>query len=180
LPAAQDEDMRLPWLVRARPYLIILPALLLLIGILYPFVMGVFYSFTAYNFKVPNSQFEFVGLRNYVRMFTDDDFLYSTYITLAYAFISTGVELILGLVVAMLLNRDSRWQNSDAHAHLPDDDRAGHRHAGLEDDDAAERGHPQSHPEFFGLPACSGPPCQKPRSSRWRWWISGCSRPLPR
>lgn len=108
LPAAQDEEMRLPWLVRARPYLIILPALLLLIGILYPFVMGVYYSFTAFNFKVPGSQFEFVGLRNYVRMFTDEDFLYSTYITLAYAFISTGVELILGLAVAMLLNRDSR------------------------------------------------------------------------
>ncbi len=107
-PAPQDEEMRLPWLVRARPYLIILPALLLLIGILYPFVMGVFYSFTAFNFKVPNSQFEFVGLRNYVRMFTDDDFLYSTYITLAYATLSTGVELTLGLVVAMLLNRDSR------------------------------------------------------------------------
>ena len=103
---ARDEDVRLPWLVRARPYLIILPALLLLIGILYPFVMGVYYSFTAFNFKVPDSQYNFVGLRNYVRMFTDGDFLYSTYITLAYAILTTGVELLLGLVVAMLLNRD--------------------------------------------------------------------------
>ena len=105
---ATDEDIRLPWLVRARPYLIILPAMLLLIGILYPFVVGVYYSFTAFNFKVPDSQFNFVGLRNYVRMFTDEDFLYSTYITLAYAVITTGVELFLGLIVAMLLNRDSR------------------------------------------------------------------------
>lgn len=104
----KEEDMRLPWLVRARPYLIILPALLLLIGILYPFVLGVYYSFTAYNFKVPDSQYNFVGLRNYVRMFTDPDFPYSTYITLAYAVLTTGVELGLGLVVAMLLNRDSR------------------------------------------------------------------------
>src|SRR5690606_671171 len=104
----KDEDMRLPWLVRARPYLIILPAMLLLIGILYPFVVGVYYSFTAFNFKVPDSQFNFVGFRNYVRMFTDEDFLYSTYITLAYAVITTGVELFLGLIVAMLLNRDSR------------------------------------------------------------------------
>ncbi|MFO7633778.1 MAG: sugar ABC transporter permease [Caldilinea sp.] len=103
----KEEDMRLPWLVRARPYLILLPALLLLIGILYPFLMGVFYSFTAFNFKVPNSQFDFVGLRNYVRMFTDEGFLYSTYITLAYAVLTTGVELTLGLLVAMLLNRDS-------------------------------------------------------------------------
>lgn len=106
--SAQPEEMRFPWLVRARPYLILLPALLLLIGILYPFLLGVYYSFTAFNFKVPDSQFNFVGLRNYARMVTDGDFLYSTYITLAYAVVSTAVELGLGLLVAMLLNRESR------------------------------------------------------------------------
>ena len=106
--SAQAEEMRFPRLVRARPYLILLPALLLLIGILYPFLLGVYYSFTAFNFKVPDSQFNFVGLRNYVRMVTDGDFLYSTYITLAYAVVSTAIELGLGLLVAMLLNRESR------------------------------------------------------------------------
>jgi multiple sugar transport system permease protein len=106
--SAQPEKMHFPWLVRARPYLILLPALLLLIGILYPFLLGVYYSFTAFNFKVPDSQFNFVGLRNYARMVTDGDFLYSTYITLAYAVVSTAVELGLGLLVAMLLNRESR------------------------------------------------------------------------
>jgi multiple sugar transport system permease protein len=70
--------------------------------------LGVYYSFTAFNFKVPDSQFNFVGLRNYVRMVTDGDFLYSTYITLAYAVVSTAIELGLGLLVAMLLNRESR------------------------------------------------------------------------
>ncbi|MFM7584772.1 MAG: carbohydrate ABC transporter permease [Caldilinea sp.] len=106
--SAQPEEMRFPWLVRARPYLILLPALLLLIGILYPFLLGVYYSFTAFNFKVPDSQFNFFGLRNYARMVTDGDFLYSTYITLAYAVVSTAIELGLGLLVAMLLNRESR------------------------------------------------------------------------
>jgi len=103
-----EADIRPPWIVRARPYLIILPALLLLIGILYPFVLGVWYSFTAYNFKVPGSQYNFVGLRNYIRMFTDEDFLYSTYITFAYAILTTGTELLLGLTVALFLNRESR------------------------------------------------------------------------
>lgn len=103
-----EVDLRPPWSVRARPYLIILPALLLLIGILYPFVMGVYYSFTAYSFKLPGSQYNFVGFRNYVRMFTDEDFLYSTYITFAYAFLTTGTELLLGMLVALFLNRDSR------------------------------------------------------------------------
>jgi multiple sugar transport system permease protein len=103
-----EADIRPPWIVRARPYLIILPAMLLLIGILYPFVLGVWYSFTAYNFKNPGSQYNFVGLRNYVRMITDGDFLYSTYITFAYAILTTGVELVLGLAVALFLNRESR------------------------------------------------------------------------
>jgi multiple sugar transport system permease protein len=41
-------------------------------------------------------------------MLTDADFLYSTGVTLAYAVLTTGVELTLGLMVAMLLNRESR------------------------------------------------------------------------
>ncbi len=41
-------------------------------------------------------------------MITHVDFLYSTYITLAYALLTTGIEVGLGLVIAMLLNRESR------------------------------------------------------------------------
>jgi multiple sugar transport system permease protein len=89
-----------------RPFLIALPALLVLIGILYPFVMGVAYSFTAYVFTRPST--DFVGLRQYQRMVEDSNFWYSTFVTLAYAFSATGAQLLLGLVVAMLLNRESR------------------------------------------------------------------------
>jgi multiple sugar transport system permease protein len=103
-----NEDVKPPLSVRMRPYLIALPALLVLIGILYPFVLGVYYSMTAYTLNRPGSQQVFVGLRNYWRMISDPDFLYSTYITLAYALFATGIELGLGLVVAMLLNRESR------------------------------------------------------------------------
>jgi multiple sugar transport system permease protein len=104
-----EEDIRPPLSVRMRPWLIALPALLVLIGILYPFLTAIYYSFTAYTLNRPGSVNTFVGLRNYVRMITDPDFLYSTYITLAYALFATGVELTLGLIVAMLLNRESRW-----------------------------------------------------------------------
>lgn len=103
-----EENIRPPFMVRARPWLIALPALLVLIGILYPFVTAIYYSMTAYTLNRPGSVDNFVWFRNYVRMFTDEDFLYSTYITFAYALFSTGVELSLGLVVAMLLNRDSK------------------------------------------------------------------------
>lgn len=103
-----EETIRPPLSVRMRPWLIALPALLVLIGILYPFFTAVYYSLTAYQLNRPGSVNTFVGLRNYWRMITNADFLYSTYITLAYALLATGVELSLGLVIAMLLNRESR------------------------------------------------------------------------
>ncbi len=108
LPAAPGEIVPPPLSVRIRPYLIALPALLVLVGILYPFLTAIYYSLTAYTLNRPGSQDVFVGLRNYWRMVTDADFLYGTYITLAYALFSTGIELGLGLVIAMLLNRESR------------------------------------------------------------------------
>lgn len=106
--AAPPVDIKPALSVRMRPYLIALPALLVLIGILYPFLTAIYYSLTAYTLNRPGSVNTFVGLRNYTRMFTDPDFFYSTYITFAYALLSTGVELGLGLVIAMLLNRESR------------------------------------------------------------------------
>lgn len=102
-----EDQLKPPLLVRLRPYLIALPALLVLVGILYPFATAIYYSLTAYALNRPGSVEQFVGLRNYVRMTQMSGFVHSTYITLAYAFLATGVELALGIVIAMLLNRDS-------------------------------------------------------------------------
>ena len=107
--STNEENLRPPMMVRIRPWLIAMPALIVLIGILYPFLTAIYYSLTAYTLNRPGSLDQFVGLRNYWRMFTDDDFLYSTYITFAYALLTTGVELVLGLIVALLLNRESRF-----------------------------------------------------------------------
>ncbi len=90
-----------------RPWLIALPALLVLIGIIYPFLTAIYYSLTGYVLTRPASVNSFVWFRNYIRMFSDDEFLHGTYITFAYALLTTGIELTLGLVVAMLLNRSS-------------------------------------------------------------------------
>ncbi|MBP8972393.1 MAG: sugar ABC transporter permease [Anaerolineae bacterium] len=103
----QQTRAQLPFLVRARPYLILLPALLILVGILIPFGMGVYYSLTAYALNRPGSLDNFVGLRNYDRMIHSSGFMNSTTITLKYALSATTVELLLGLGIAMLLNRDT-------------------------------------------------------------------------
>jgi len=108
MAADEEQVIKPPWWVRNRPYLIAAPALLVLIGILYPFLTAVYYSLTNYALNRPGSVNQFVFLRNYERMITDPEFIKGTIVTFAYAVLSTGVELTLGLVIAMLLNRESR------------------------------------------------------------------------
>ena len=51
-----------PMNLRLRPWLIILPTLVVTLGILYPFYQAVFYSLTDYSLKKP--VWHFVGLKN--------------------------------------------------------------------------------------------------------------------
>ena len=90
----------------ARPYLLVLPALLLTIGILYPFVQGVIYSLQ--NFKATRPNPEFIGLGNYERILTDDKFWHSAWVTAQFAVAATVVETLLGVAVALLLARSTR------------------------------------------------------------------------
>jgi multiple sugar transport system permease protein len=84
-----------------RPYLLVLPSLLLTIGILYPFGLGLFYTFFNYAAATPNP--DFVGLQNYVAIFTSAEFWQSAWVTLRYAVSTTVVETLLGVGVALLL-----------------------------------------------------------------------------
>ena len=102
---ADVERLRPSRLERLKPYLIILPALLLTVGILIPFGTGVFWSFTNYNLMRPN--FQFTGLRNYTQMFQSEQFWNSIRVSGTYVLFAVGVELGLGLAIGLLLNRDN-------------------------------------------------------------------------
>ena len=88
-----------------RPYLLVLPSLLLTIGILYPFGLGLFYTFFDYAATTP--QPDFIGLQNYVGILTRSDFWQSASVTLRYAVGATLVETVLGVGIALLLYRGS-------------------------------------------------------------------------
>ena len=47
----KDGYLKRPFWERAKPYFVIAPALLLIIGILYPFGMAVYYSLTNLSFR---------------------------------------------------------------------------------------------------------------------------------
>jgi multiple sugar transport system permease protein len=93
------------WRRGLRPYLLSVPALAVVIGILYPFVLGVYYAFLDYAADTPDPVF--VGLRNFRNVLDDPDLWHSVRITLEYAGLATAVETVLGVGVALLLNRSS-------------------------------------------------------------------------
>ncbi len=95
------------WRRGARPYLLVLPAIALTIGILYPFVIGVIYAFQNYRANRPD-RVEWVGFENFQRILTDDKFYHSAFITAQFAFAATAVETVIGVGVALLLAR-STW-----------------------------------------------------------------------
>lgn len=95
-----------PWKYRFLPYLIVLPALILTIGILYPFILAIFYSLTDYRLISPERHF--IGLANYLDLFGNVNFWRSLLLTLLYAAMVIVVEVPLGLGVAMLLKQEIR------------------------------------------------------------------------
>jgi multiple sugar transport system permease protein len=73
---------------------------------LIPMAYSLYLSFTAYNIFSPP---RWIGLDNYVRMFTSDPaFVQSAQITLIYVLVGTPITLAAALGVAMLLNYRDR------------------------------------------------------------------------
>ncbi len=93
------------WSVKARPYFIMAPCLIITIGILYPFASAIFYSFTNYSFRMPT--WKFIGFKNWIYMFTDPDFWHAVFVTFSYAAATTIPEMLLGLGIALLLSREN-------------------------------------------------------------------------
>ena len=91
------------------PYLLSLPALLVCIGILVPFFTAVWYSLERYNLSFPDQR-AFVWFENYIGLFTDPAFWNTVRVSLAYAGLTVGVQLLLGLAIALLLQRRG-WIN---------------------------------------------------------------------
>lgn len=73
-----------------------------LVFTLYPFVASFVLSFTKYDILNPP---KFVGLRNYVKMFTkDQDFKNSLLVTFKYVVMTVPLKLIFALLIAFILN----------------------------------------------------------------------------
>jgi multiple sugar transport system permease protein len=92
------------------PYLLSLPALLTCIGILIPFFTAVIYSLQRYRLSQPWAR-EFNWGQNYLNFLTDSAFWNTLKVSITYAFWAVTVQLLLGLGIALLLQRRTRLNN---------------------------------------------------------------------
>ncbi|MGE6785199.1 carbohydrate ABC transporter permease [Ensifer adhaerens] len=92
------------------PYVLSLPALLVCIGILIPFFTAVIYSFQRYRLSQPWAR-QFNWGENYINFFTDPAFWNTLKVSLLYAGLTVTLELLLGLGIALLLQRRSTVNN---------------------------------------------------------------------
>jgi multiple sugar transport system permease protein len=86
-------------------YWFILPALLVLgVFIVGPVAYSFWLSFHEYQWNMPAFGMPFVGLRNYADLLRDEDLVRSIGWTASFAAVSVPIGLVMGFVLALLLN----------------------------------------------------------------------------
>ena len=88
------------------PLLLLSPAILtMLFVVAIPLAFSLYTSLTPYRLTRPDSIETFIGLRNYIRLFGNDDFWAAFLRTILFLAIALNVEFILGLGIALLINK---------------------------------------------------------------------------
>jgi multiple sugar transport system permease protein len=110
---ARGQDSALRRLLRSRAlpgYLFLAPALIATVAImLYPLVFSLRTSFESYQLARPDER-EFIGLDNYLWTIQSPNFLNSITVTLVFTVVAVSLEFLLGLALALLVNREFRGQ----------------------------------------------------------------------
>jgi multiple sugar transport system permease protein len=92
--------------------LFILPSSIgLLVFLVWPLLSGLYYSFTEYTTLTPPV---WLGLQNYIELIHDPVFWKSLLVTIEYVLINIGVQTVVALLIAVLMQRltQSTWPRS--------------------------------------------------------------------
>lgn len=93
---------------RIAPVVFLAPAVIMLVCIsIIPIGYSFYLSFQSYNLAMPASTIHFVGLKNYIEMLTNQNFLDSIQWTLVFALVVVVIETALGLLIASMLNSEA-------------------------------------------------------------------------
>ncbi len=91
------------------PYLFILPAaLVLILALVVPLSNALYLSFFDWDMGTPWESREFIGGDSYIRMLQDEDVYTVVGVTLRFSFWVMFLEMILGIALALLLERPIR------------------------------------------------------------------------
>lgn len=94
---------------RLTPYLFMAPALVIMaMALLYPLGYMVYGSFRDWDPSQALGESTFVGLDNYIALWSDPSFRESAGVTLKFALSVVSVEMIIGVGLALLLDRNLR------------------------------------------------------------------------
>lgn len=110
------EDVRRPTFweyltndVRTLAFLFLLPTILILTCVVvYPFVYALLLSFQD---KTAGTHGRFIGLRNYIELFSDAEYIQIFYNTVWYTVLGVGIKFIIGLASALALNQPRRFNS---------------------------------------------------------------------
>ncbi|MBA7496209.1 Trehalose transport system permease protein SugA [subsurface metagenome] len=87
-------------------YLIIFPSVVILLCVIFYPIIYTFYLSFHKMFLTQPGRVPFIGLKNYIRFFHSSFFWNALLRTAYFTFLSVGMELILGLGIALLLNQN--------------------------------------------------------------------------
>ena len=94
---------------RLTPWFFLGPAAIIMaIALLYPLGYMVWGSFRDWDPSQTIGEAEFVGLKNYITLWGDPNFHESLWVTLKFAFFCVSIEMLLGVGLALMLDRNIR------------------------------------------------------------------------
>ena len=94
-------------------YFYILPALIFLASIsFYPLIRTIYLSFTKYDLSLGAKNPEFIGLKNYLTLISDENFITSLQATIILTFTTVTAECAIGLIMALVLNENFRGRGA--------------------------------------------------------------------
>ena len=98
---------------RLTPYMFMLPAAVIMaIALIYPLGYMIWGSFRDWDPSQTIGEAEFVGFRNYITLWNDPNFLESLSVTLQFAFFVVTFEMVIGVGLALLLDRNIRGMSA--------------------------------------------------------------------
>ena len=99
----QEPTEQQPWRQQLTGFLIVFPALALILGlIVYPVAYSIWLSLLEKHSFFPQQRF--IGLENYIYLWGDEEFWTSLWLGVVYSFWTILFQLILGVAAALVLN----------------------------------------------------------------------------